>query len=403
VISLEDARAHILSSVEPLTPRIVRRDEARGLVLAEPVVAAAAVPPFANTGMDGYAVRAADTAAAPVRLRVVDELAAGRAPTRSVGTGEAIRIMTGAPMPEGADAIVMVEVTHGDGDDVVIDVPARVGDHIRPAGGDLAAGAAVFAVGTVLAPAHIGVLASLGIDEVRCFPRPRVGVISTGDELVESGPLAPGRIRDSNRPMLLAVVAESGFDAVDCGIARDDKDEIAQRITAAVGECDALLTSGAVSMGDFDYVKIVLEELAATRPGSQFVWSQVAIKPAKPLAFGTLGAVPVFGLPGNPVSSRVSFELFARPALRRLAGRSDLEQPIVRATARTAFSRRADGKLHLDRVRLVVEDGRYVCERAGFQASNVLSGMAAATGLALIPDGPGVDAGGEVEVLVLGA
>jgi molybdenum cofactor synthesis domain-containing protein len=285
--------------------------------------------------------------------------------------------MTGAPMPEGADAIVMVEVTHREGDHVVVDVPARVGDHIRPAGGDLAAGAAVFAVGTVLTPAHIGVLASLGIDDVRCYPRPRVGVISTGDELVESGPLAPGRIRDSNRPMLLAVVAESGFDAVDCGIARDDKDEIAQRITAAVEECDALLTSGAVSMGDFDYVKVVLEELAATRPGSGFVWSQVAIKPAKPLAFGTLGAVPVFGLPGNPVSSRVSFELFARPALKRLAGRSDVEQPIVRATARTAFSRRPDGKLHLDRVRLVLEDGRYVCERAGFQASNVLSGMAA--------------------------
>jgi molybdenum cofactor synthesis domain-containing protein len=403
VISLEDARARILSSVEPLTPRVVRRDDARGLVLAESVVAGEAVPPFANTGMDGYAVRAADTAAAPVRLRVVDELAAGRAPTRVVSTGEAIRIMTGAPMPEGADAIVMVEVTHRDGDHVVVDEPARVGDHIRPAGGDLAAGAAVFAVGTVLTPAHIGVLASLGIDDVRCYPRPRVGVISTGDELVESGPLAPGRIRDSNRPMLLAVVAESGFDAVDCGIARDDKDEIAQRITAAVEECDALLTSGAVSMGDFDYVKIVLEELAATRPGSGFVWSQVAIKPAKPLAFGTLGAVPVFGLPGNPVSSRVSFELFARPALKRLAGRSDVEQPIVRATARTAFSRRPDGKLHLDRVRLAVEDGRYVCERAGFQASNVLSGMAAATGLALIPDGSGVDAGGEVEVLVLGA
>ena len=404
MISLEDARAHILSSVEPLTPRIVRRDEARGLVLAEPVVAAEAVPPFANTGMDGYAVRAADTAAAPVRLRVVDELAAGRAPTRSVGTGEAIRIMTGAPMPEGADAIVMVEVTHRDGDDVVIDEPARVGDHIRPAGGDLDVGTAVFAVGTVLTPADIGVLASLGIDEVRCYPRPRVGVISTGDELVESGPLAPGRIRDSNRPMLLAVVAESGFDAVDCGIARDDKDEIAQRITAAVGECDALLTSGAVSMGDFDYVKIVLEELAAN-PAGESVRVVAGCDQAGEAA-GVRHARRGARVRTSRQSGVVARELRAVRAVRHSgaspvgpisSSRSSARRP------RTAFSRRPDGKLHLDRVRLVVEDGRYVCERAGFQASNVLSGMAAATGLALIPDGSGVDAGGEVEVLVLGA
>jgi molybdenum cofactor synthesis domain-containing protein len=403
VIPLAEARARILASVEPLTPRVHRRADACGLVLAVAVVANEAVPPFANTGMDGYAVRAIDTADAPVRLRVVDELAAGRAPTRAVGPGEAIRIMTGAPIPDGADAVVMVEMTHTDGGDVVIDHRANAGDHVRPAGGDLATGDAVFDAGTVLTPAHIGVLASLDIAEVLCHPRPRVGVISTGDELVETGPLESGRIRDSNRPMLLAVVAESGFAPVDYGIARDDKDEIAQRVITAVEECDALLTSGAVSMGEYDYVKVVLEELAADRPGSGFTWSQVAIKPAKPLAFGTLGQVPVFGLPGNPVSSRVSYELFARPALRRLAGRSDVEQPIVRATARTAFARRSDGKLHLDRVRVSIEDGRYVCERAGFQASNVLSGMAAAAGLALIPDGPGVEAGGEVEVLLLGA
>jgi molybdopterin molybdotransferase len=402
VIPLADAQARILAAVEPLAPRLHPIDRARGLVLAEDVVAGEAVPPFANTGMDGYAVRAADTQPTPARLRVVDELAAGRAPTRSVGPGEAIRIMTGAPMPEGADAIVMVEVTHTDGDGVVIDHAASIGDHVRPAGGDLQRGDAVFATGTVLTPAHIGVLASLGVVDVRCFPRPRVGVVSTGDELVQSGPLELGRIRDSNRPMLLAVVEESGFEPVDYGIARDDKDEIAQRITTAVEECDALLTSGAVSMGDFDYVKVVLEELAAARPSSGFTWSQVAIKPAKPLAFGTLGPVPVFGLPGNPVSSRVSYELFARPALKQLAGRADLDQPVVKAVARSAFGRRSDGKLHLDRVRLFLEDGRYVCERSGFQASNVLSGLAAATGLALLPDGTGVQAGDEVEVLLLG-
>ena len=235
----------------------------------------------------------------------------------------------------------------------------------------------------------------------------RVGVVSTGDELVEHGPLRLGRIRDSNRPMLLAVVAESGFVPVDYGIARDDEREIAARIGTAVAECDALVTSGAVSMGDFDYVKVVLERLAREHPGNEFSWMQVAIKPAKPLAFGTISrgdgrAVPVFGLPGNPVSSRVSFELFARPALRKLAGRSQLHNPVVKAVAATPFGRRPDGKLHLDRVRVEVRDGRYVAERAGLQASNVLSGMAAADGLARIPDGPGVEAGGEVDVLLLG-
>ena len=420
MIPLPDAQARILDAVAPLPPRSHARADALDLVLAEDVVAREPVPPFANTGMDGYAVRAADTAEVPARLRVVDELPAGTAPTRAVGPGEAIRIMTGAPVPDGADAIVIVEVTSNEGDEVVITQAAVVGDHVRPAGGDLREDQPVFAAGTVLTPAHIGVLASLGIDEVRCHPRPRVGVLSTGDELVERGALPLGSIRDSNRPMLLAVLAESGFTAVDYGIARDDEAEIAERIATAVDECDALLTSGAVSMGDFDYVKVVLERLAAEQAGNGFTWLQVAIKPAKPLAFGTIGRddsaatggerrvestprqIPVFGLPGNPVSSRVSYELFARPALRRMTGRQVLHNPIVRAIAQTGFARRPDGKLHLDRVRVRLEDGRYRCERAGFQASNVLSGMADAQGLALIPDGDGVEAGAEIEVLLLG-
>jgi molybdenum cofactor synthesis domain-containing protein len=334
-------------------------------------------------------------------LHVVGELPAGRAPTTAVGPGEAIRIMTGAPMPDGADAVVMVESTKVDGDGVVIETAAALGDHVRPAGGDLEAGQMVFGTGTVLTPAHVGVLASLDITEVKCHPRPRVGVVSTGDELVEHGELAPGQIRDSNRPMLLSLLEASGCDAVDYGIARDDEQEITDRISRAVDECDALLTSGAVSVGDYDFVKVVLERLAAERPGSAFTWSQVAIRPAKPLAFGTLGSVPVFGLPGNPVSSRVSFELFARPALRKLMGRAELFPPPVLATAKVAMARRPDGKLHLDRVRVWIDGGRYVCERSGFQASNVLSGMAMANGLAKLPDGPGVDAGAEVEVLLL--
>ena len=396
MISLADAQAAILDAVGTLAPVPYERDAARGLVLARDIVAAEPVPPFANTGMDGYAVRAADT---PGTLRVVGELPAGRAPTMPVGPGEAVRIMTGAPMPDGADAVVMVERTRVHGDNVVVEV-AQPGEHVRLAGGDVSAGDVVFEHGTVLTPAHLGVLASLDVREVVCYPRPRVGVISTGDELVAEGVLAPGRIRDSNRPMLLALLDELGLDPVDGGIVGDDERAITAAVENIADTCDALLTSGAVSVGDYDFVKLVLERVAAARGGTS-LWAQVAIKPAKPLAFAMLGAVPAFGLPGNPVSSRVSFELFARPALRKLAGRADVEAEAVRAIAASAMRRRPDGKLHLDRVRVRIDDGRYVCERAGAQASNVLSGMAAANALALLPDGDGVDAGAEVQVLFL--
>jgi molybdenum cofactor synthesis domain-containing protein len=341
-------------------------------------------------------VRAADT---PGKLRVVGELPAGRAPSTPVGAGEAIRIMTGAPIPEGADAVVMVERTQSEGDDVVVEA-AQLGDHIRAAGGDVQAGAVVFERGAVLTPAHLGVLASLDVHDVLCHPRPRVGVVSTGDELVERGVLQPGQIRDSNRPMLVAVLEEAGCEAIDGGSARDDESVITATIERLADSCDAMLTSGAVSVGDYDFVKVVLERIAKERGGSS-LWAQVAIKPAKPLAFAMLGPVPAFGLPGNPVSSRVSFELFARPALRKLAGRADVIPEPVLAITGSAMPRRPDGKLHLDRVRVVVRDGRYVCDRAGSQASNVLSGMAAANGLVLIEDGDGVDAGVEVPVLLL--
>jgi molybdopterin molybdotransferase len=396
VIPLDDALSTILDAVTPLAPRMFARDDARGLVLAQEVVAREPVPPFANTGMDGYAVRAADT---PGPLRVVGELPAGRAPTIAVRPGEAIRIMTGAPMPEGADAVVMVERTRVDGDNVVVEV-AKPGEHVRLAGGDVDAGELVFERGTLLTPAHLGVLASLDVQEVSCHPRPCVGVISTGDELVERGALEPGRIRDSNRPMLLALVDEVGCEAIDGGIVGDDERAIAAAVEHAADTCDVLLTSGAVSVGDYDFVKLVLERVAKQRGGSS-LWAQVAIKPAKPLSFAMLGPVPAFGLPGNPVSSRVSFELFARPALRKLAGRADVAAEPVVATAAAAMPRRPDGKLHLDRVRVWVEDGRYRCERSGAQASNVLSGMASANGLALLPDGKGVDAGAEVRVFLL--
>jgi molybdenum cofactor synthesis domain-containing protein len=406
VIELADAQAHVLGACSALPVGDVALAEADGLVLAAAVVAPEAVPPFANTAMDGYAVRAADTAgaseAAPARLLVVDELPAGRAPSRAVADGEAIRIMTGAPVPDGADAIVMVERTRRDGDHVLVHAVAEVGAHVRAAGGDIAPGQTVFDAGTVLTPAHIGVLASIDVAQARVYRRARVGVISTGDELVAQGPLQPGQIRDSNRPMLLALLAEAGCEPVNLGIARDDEDLITERIGHAADTCDALLTSGGVSVGDYDFVKAGLERVAKQRPGSAFVWWQVAIKPAKPFAFGTLGAVPVFGLPGNPVSSHVSFELFARPALRKMMGHTQLHRPEVVATAAAPLRRRPDGKLHLDRVRVWYEDGGYRCERSGAQASNALSAMASANGLALLDDGDGVDTGARVTVMLLG-
>ena len=414
MISLEDARSLVHAATTQLPKVTMARDDVLGMVLACDVVAAEAVPPFSNTAMDGYAVRADDTcgasSASPIRLAVIGELAAGAAPLLDVGVGEAIRIMTGAPMPDGADAIVMVERTERDDANRAVTISAQVapGDHVRRAGGDVDAGEVVFTAGTVLGAAHLGVLASLDVAQVSVWRKARVGVLSTGDEIVASGPLGPGKIRDSNRPMLLAMLREAGCEPVDCGIARDDEQIIFEAISAAVDSCDALLTSGAVSVGDFDFVKVAIERLAAERGGA-YQWSQVAIKPAKPLAFARIAgrdgaSIPIFGLPGNPVSSHVSFEIFARPVLRRMMGYSlTAERQVVACVAARSIPRRTDGKLHLDRVRVWSDDrGVLLCERTGEQASNVLSGMANANGLALLSDGPNIEPGDAVRVMLLG-
>ena len=323
LIPLEEARAYVLDRVAPLEAADLARDRAVGCVAAAAVRSPEDVPPFANTAMDGFAVQAADTARAPVELIISGTLAAGADPaTVKVEPGTAVRIMTGAPIPLGADAIVMVERTSvvDDGRRVRIEQPANEGDHIRPAGDDIHAGDTVISAGAVLGAGHIGVLASIGVDTVRVHRRPRVGVLSTGDELVTGGAsLRPGQIRDSNRHALVPLVREVGGDVVDLGLVRDDRFAITAAIERAASDCDALLTSGGVSMGDFDLVKQVLDDLGDMR------WMQIAIKPAKPFAFGLVGDrnLPVFGLPGNPVSSLVSFELLARPALRRMLGFGD--------------------------------------------------------------------------------
>jgi molybdopterin molybdotransferase len=423
LVPLADAKAYVLDRIHRAEPARVPLAAARGLVLAEQIAALDSVPPFANTAVDGFAVQAADLSAAtdatPVTLRVVGTIAAGAPPSIPVGRGEAVRIMTGAPMPAGADAVVMVELTDGwtGNDTVSVRASVAVGAHIRGAGDDVVVGMVVFEPGELLTPGHLGVLASLGYLDVLASPRPRVGVLSTGDELIE-GPqtLEPGQIRDSNRVTLLALVEEMGCEGVDLGIARDTEADITTAIERGVKECDALLTSGGVSMGAFDYVKVVLDRIGTMR------WMQVAIKPAKPFAFGTVSVptaptaisepdavvvvsmVPVFGLPGNPVSSMVSFELFARPALRKMMGvpQAQWERPTVRAITDEPIRGHDDGKVHFNRVLTVLShDGRVHVRTSGGQGSHHLLAMARADALAVIPVGPAIDAGGEVDVLVL--
>lgn len=401
MIPFAEARRHVVERCGPLPAAERPLDDALGCVLAASAVAGEPVPPFANSGMDGYAVRAADVADAtegrPVRLRVAGTIAAGATPDTEVTPGTAVRIMTGAPVPPGADAVVMVERSERVGEhevDLTQAVPA--GLHVRAAGDDIAAGAEVVAAGTLLHPAHLGVLASVGVRRPLVVPRPRVGVISTGDELVDDDrPLAPGQIRESNRPTLVAAARAYGFDAVDLGTVADDREALAVALTSAAADYDAVVTSGGVSMGDFDLVKVVLDELADMR------WMQVAIRPAKPFAFGVLGGTPVFGLPGNPVSSLVSLSLLAVPGLRRLADRADLDLPHVSATAGDGLTRRPDGRIAYLRVACRWIGGGLVAEPVGQQGSHHLAATAAANALAVLPDGDGVAEGGPVTVVLL--
>ncbi len=401
MIPLEEAKARVAEAITVLPPSSVVIADARGLVLAEQIVATESIPPFPNTAMDGFAIRAADVAqaseTAPVRLPIVATVAAGAVAPRPLEAGEAMRIMTGAPIPEGADAIVMVELTKTEGDDVDVLASVPVGNHVRPAGDDLTPGTIVFEIGETLSAAHLGVLASLGRETVVVHARPRVGVFSTGDELVVGpAPLAPGQIRDSNRPTLLALVEEAGCIPIDLGSLPDDEDAIETALRAAADKCDVMITSGGVSMGDFDFVKRVLIRLG------DLAWMQVAIKPAKPFAFGEMLDTPIFGLPGNPVSSSVSFELFARPSLLKMMGRPDTERLWVWALCDEPLLRSSDGKTHFHRAVVRQEpDGGWWVRSAGGQGSHQLSALAAANGLAMLPDGDGPDAGERVRVMVL--
>ncbi len=402
MISLEEAQRIVRDGCSPRRPVEVLLRDALGCVLAQDVVAHEAIPPFANSSMDGYALISADTTKAPVHLRVTGEIPAGTVATDRVLDGQAMRIMTGAPMPLGADAVVMVEETSIDGSDVVIETVARPGQFVRNVGDDVAIGDTVLRSGTVLRPAHLGVLAALGEQRVLVFPKIVIGILSSGDELVEDGsPLAPGQIREANKELLMALVERTNATPLNLGLVRDTEEELEAAFMDALGRCDALVTSGGVSMGDYDLVKATLDRLG------EMQWMQIAIQPAKPFAFGLLGdgeeKMPVFGLPGNPVSSMVSFELIARPAIKKMMGHTELDRTLVSAIADTPLRRRAgDGKINWQRVvAQFASDGRLHVASTGAQGSHQLANSASANGLVRLEDGPGVEPGDEVGVLLL--
>jgi len=386
---LEEARAEVLSAVPLLGRERVSIRESLGRVLAGDVISPEDVPPFANSAMDGFAVRGADVTAAGSVLEVIGDLPAGSRSDLVVGPGEAIRIMTGAPMPAGADTVVRVEETLSEGSKVTINTAVDVGTAVRPAGGDVTRGQTVFTAGTRLTPMHVGVLSTVGVAEPDVFARPRVAFMSTGDELTPVGEaLGPGAIRDSNRPMLRALLEETGVETVDLGIVRDDPEALRAALDRGA-ESDVVISTGGVSMGDYDVTKLVLE-------GDTHVdfW-QVAIQPAKPFAFGRIGSALFFGLPGNPVSVLVSFEQFARPALLKMQGARAVLRP--RIVARAGENLDTDpGKTVFVRVRVDgLADGEPTVVKAGGQASNVLSATAAADGFAVVPRGTGTVAAGE--------
>jgi molybdopterin molybdotransferase len=337
--TVAEAQAIVLGHTRPLPPAAVALSAAPlGSVLAEHVVSDLDMPPYDKAMMDGYAVRCADLAAGRATLAVIEEVTAGRTPQRTVGPGEATRIMTGAPMPAGADAVVMVERTRLDGDRVVIeDRPPAAGQNVMPCGREMRSGETILAAGTVLRPQEFGLLATVGRGTVKVYPAPRVTVLSTGDEVVEADERpGPGQIRNGNGPMLCAQVARAGGRPHYLGIARDRLESLRPLVIEGL-RADVLLLSGGVSAGKLDLVPGVLEEA-----GVQAHLHKVAMKPGKPAFFGTRGDTRVFGLPGNPVSALVCFELFVRPALRRLAGHAEAGPFSVRAALAEDFAYRTD-------------------------------------------------------------
>ncbi|KJE20325.1 molybdopterin molybdochelatase [Frankia torreyi] len=405
--TVDEHLERILAEVAPTRPRRAGLEQAHGCVLAADVRATVALPSFDNSAMDGYAVRAADVAAAtedaPTVLPVVGDIPAGPGTPAPLEPGTAVRIMTGAPLPRGADAVVQLEWTDGGRESVAVRRPAARGLHIRRAGEDVTPGALVLPAGTVIGSAQIGLLAAVNVARPPVHPRPRVAVLSTGTELVEVGSrLGAGQIVDSNSHGIAAAAREAGAVVRRLTGVPDEPDAFAKALHGVLGDVDAVVTTGGVSVGAYDVVKEVLTGTGSVR------FDQVAMQPGKPQGFGLVEGVPIFALPGNPVSALVSFELFVRPALRRMRGLTATGLPRIVVTVGTALrspsGRRSFVRVGLDRLG---ENGRpgpaTVARPAGGQGSHQLTSLAGAQALLVIPeDVTEVPVGSRLPALLLG-
>jgi len=412
MISVDEALAYILKHFKPLEPETVPLFDALDRVLTQDIVSDINIPPFNNSAMDGYAVRADDVVKAskehPITLRVIGEVAAGYTAQRTVEPGTAMRIMTGAPLPPGADAVVRFEETSEgtqaketrDRAAVQILKAVKRGDNVRNAGEDVRLGEVVLPKGTVVRPAEIGVLASLGKQFVSVHRRPRVAILATGDELVAiDEPIAPGKIRNSNEYTNAAAVLKAGGIPIRLGIARDNIADLTAKIRAGLdANADLFLTSAGVSVGDYDIVKDVLNA-----EGEMHFW-QVRMKPGKPLAFGVLRGkkeVPLLGLPGNPVSAMISFEVFARRAILTMLGKTKFERPTVRAVM-TEDIQNDSQRRNFIRVYVERRGEGYVARSTGEQGSGILTSVTRANGLLIVPENvTHVRAGETVEIQLL--
>ena len=391
----EEARDLILSRVARLERERVPISSAAGRVIAEDLSAPRDMPQWDNSAMDGYAVRSADCGL-PVTLKLTGYQAAGDAVSPGVSPGCAVKIMTGSPIPEGCDAVVPFEESEEAGGFVKIFAPVKKRAHIRFRGEDVKTGDLVIPAGTVLRPPEIGMLASFGKAFVPVYRKARVAVLSTGDELVELGePLPPGKIINSNSHSLAAAIEEAGAVPVLLGIAIDDQERLREKIREGLAS-DALVTSAGVSAGDRDFVREVLSGLSV----EEIFW-KVDIKPGRPIAFGVKDGKPVFALPGNPVSSLITFEVFVRPALRKMMGHADPLKRPVKATLKESIRKKA-GKVHFFRVRIAVEEGEYVAWTSGDQNTGILRTMVQANGIAVLPAEKTLfEAGEKVDVCLL--
>jgi molybdopterin molybdotransferase len=396
VLTVEEAIGQILARVEPLGIERVDVMAALGRVLAEPIVSRATIPPWPNSSMDGYALRAQDTNGEPVELAVVGRIIAGAMPSRALHAGESMRIFTGAPLPEGADAVVPQEDVAADGDRVTVRGRIAPGAYVRPAGEDVRTGDVVVEPGGVIGAAEVGLLATLGYSQVRVHRRPRVAILSTGNELADLGTQpGPAQIPNTNTYSLMAQVIEAGGEPVNLGVAPDRMEAIAERVRWGFASADVLVTSAGVSVGELDLVREALE-----RSGAELHLWKVSMRPGKPITFGTRDDRPVFGLPGNPVSAMVTFELFVRPALRRMQGARVIDRPRIRARALEPIPNPGSRRGYL-RVTLTPDAHGYAARLTGDQGSAILRSMVLADGLAVVDGDTTIAAGDAVDVIVL--